>query len=81
LFSDYIGNYRERTGLRKRTVVVSLIFLWAMLGISVGWIQTLWAAILLPCIGTAVTVHILYMARPKNAQRKSKIAEKDRHMD
>lgn len=70
LFSDYITNYRERKGLQKRSVAISLIFLWTMLGLSVAWLQALWAVILMPCIGAAVTVHILYIARPKPAARK-----------
>lgn len=72
LFSDYIKNYKERTGLRKRTVIISLVFLWAMLGISIASIRALWSGILLPCIGIAVTIHILCMARPKNAVCKIK---------
>ncbi len=72
LFSDYIKNYKERGGLQKRSVVISLIFLWTMLGISIAWLQAVWAAILFPCIGVAVTVHILCMARPKHAVKKRK---------
>lgn len=79
LFSDYIKNYKERTGLKKRTVIISLLFLWAMLGISVAWTQALWAVILMPCIGTAVTVHILYMARPKNRAYKIEGFKTDDH--
>ncbi|HWQ74261.1 MAG TPA: YbaN family protein [Syntrophomonas sp.] len=66
LFSDYITNYQERNGLSRRTVLTSLAFLWIMLGISVAVIKALWAAILMPCIGLAVTIHILCIARPKN---------------
>lgn len=65
IFSDYITNYRERTGLKKRSVIISLVFLWFMLGVSAVWIQKAWAAVLMPCIGAAVTVHVLYMAKPK----------------
>lgn len=65
LFSDYITNYKERKGLSKRTVITSLTFLWIMLGISVVSIKALWAAIVMPCIGVAVTIHILFIARPK----------------
>ncbi|MDD4564083.1 MAG: YbaN family protein [Eubacteriales bacterium] len=68
IFSNYITNYKERNGLKKRTVVISLVFLWTMLGISIAFIQKLWAAVLLPCIGLAVTIHILCIARPKNTK-------------
>jgi len=78
LFSDYITNYKRRTGLKKRTILISLVFLWTMLGISIVSIRSLWATILMPCIGVAVTVHILYMSLPKNTARKAKIlAEAD----
>ena len=79
LFRDYIKNYKERTGLKKRTVIISLLFLWAMLGISVAWTHALWAVILMPCIGTAVTVHILYMARPKNRVNEIEGFKTDNH--
>lgn len=69
-FSDYITNYKKQSGLKKSTVVISLVFLWAMMGISVVCMKTLWADICLPIIGIAVTAHILYMARPKNTSRR-----------
>ncbi|MGI6169953.1 MAG: YbaN family protein [Christensenellales bacterium] len=65
IFNDYITNYKQRKGLSKRSVIITLGFLWAMLAISVGWIQALWASVLMPCVGIAVTIHILYMARPR----------------
>lgn len=65
LFGEYIINYRERNGLSKVTVIKSLSFLWIMLAISVVYIHSLWAAILMPCIGIAVTTHILMIAKPK----------------
>jgi uncharacterized membrane protein YbaN (DUF454 family) len=65
LFGEYIVNYRERKGLSKKTVIKSLSFLWIMLAISVVHIGSLWAVILMPCIGIAVTVHILCIAKPK----------------
>ena len=65
LFHDYITNYKERTGLKKRTVITGLISLWGMLTFSAVHMQVLWAYILFVCIGLAVTVHILYMSLPK----------------
>ncbi|MGI6176627.1 MAG: YbaN family protein [Christensenellales bacterium] len=78
VFSDYITNYKERKGLQKRSVLISLTFLWVTLGVSVALIKALWAAIFLPCVGIAVTIHILYMARrPKGKAAKcSKIQTK-----
>ncbi|WP_099466859.1 YbaN family protein [Konateibacter massiliensis] len=65
LFGEYITNYKERKGLSTITVIKSLSFLWIMLIISIVYIHSMWAAILLPCIGIAVTTHILIIARPK----------------
>lgn len=70
-FSDYLTNYRERTGLKKSTVIISLLFLWIMLGLSIVLLKALWASILLPLIGIAVTVHILYMSLPRKTARRS----------
>jgi uncharacterized membrane protein YbaN (DUF454 family) len=65
LFGEYITNYKERNGLSKTTVIKSISFLWIMLSISMLVISSLWAVILLTCIGSAVTVHILMIAKPK----------------
>ena len=65
LFGEFLINYRERNGLRKIIVIKSLSFLWITLIISIIYIHALWAAILLPCIGIAVTTHILMIAKPK----------------
>ncbi len=76
-FSDYLTSYSERTGLRKSTVIISLVFLWTMMGISVVCLKTLWAGICLPIIGIAVTVHILYMSLPKNKAHRSENMKPD----
>ena len=65
LFGEYIVNYKERNGLKKTTVAKSLSFLWIMLFLSMYFIGAIWAVILLTVVGTAVTVHILVMAKPK----------------
>lgn len=65
LFGDYITNYKERKGLKKITVIKSLSFLWIMLILSTIVIHSLWSTIVLPSIGVAVTIHVLWMARPK----------------
>ena len=70
LFGEYITNYRERKGLSKKTVIRSLSFLWTMLTISVICIHSLWAIILMPCIGVAVTIHIVMIAKPKGEAKK-----------
>lgn len=64
-FREYMDNYQRGGGLSKRTVAASLLFLWGMLALSCLLTRTLWLAILLLLIGTAVTVHILWIARKK----------------
>lgn len=64
-FADYITCYKKRKGLKKSTVIISLVFLWAMLVLSVFRIQTVWSTILFSVVGLAVTIHIVYISRPK----------------
>ncbi len=64
-FKEHLTNYQQRTGLQRKTVVTSLSFLWAMLFYSMLVIGKLWALLLLTGVGTAVTAHILCIARPK----------------
>ncbi len=64
-FGDHLRNYRQRQGLKKSTVVISLTFLWVMLCLSMALIAKLWLTLLLSSIGIAVTIHILCVARPK----------------
>ena len=65
-FKEYIDNYTQRKGLTRKTVLTSLLFLWGMLLISAILIQTWWIILLLGSVGTAVTIHIIYIARPKD---------------
>lgn len=65
-FNEHIINYQNRTGLSKKTVTTSLLFLWGMLLISSLILQSVWLIALLFIVGVAVTAHILYIAKPKN---------------
>jgi len=65
LFGEYITNYQERNGLKRSTVIKSLGFLWIMLILSMVLIAQIWTLILLTSIGSAVTAHILIIAKPK----------------
>lgn len=62
-FREHYVNYKERTGLKKRTVAVSLSFLWGTLCISMLIVRAAWCTALLLCVGIAVTAHLLCMAR------------------
>lgn len=64
-FAEHIINYKERTGLKRSTVVISLTFLWLVLCISMVVTDKWWLISLLAAIGIAVTIHILCIANPK----------------
>jgi uncharacterized membrane protein YbaN (DUF454 family) len=74
-FNKYIQNYKHRTGLPKTTVIVSLVFLWAMLLISCVLSASIWMIILLGVVGICVTIHILMVSKPKNKQMRNHEAE------
>ena len=63
---EHYENYKMRGGLRPRTLVVSLVFLWGMLLLSMLLMNKLWAYILLLAVGTAVTVHLFFISKAKN---------------
>lgn len=64
-FAEHLENYQKRTGLQRKTVVVSLSFLWGTLCLSMLAMGKLWAVLLLSAVGVTVTIHILCIARPK----------------
>lgn len=68
---EYYNNYKERKGLKKFTVVISLLFLWITLLVSALLIHKLWLYCLLAAIGVLVTLHIVLMAIPKKLSKKS----------
>lgn len=67
-FGEHITNYRKKTGLTKKTVAFSLIFLWGMLLLSCAIMKHFWMTVLLVSIGTAVTVHIIYISRARGGK-------------
>ena len=62
--NEYIKNYKDRKGISRKTVAVSLTFLWVMLIVSALHIGRPWVMCLLALIGIAVTIHIVWIARP-----------------
>ncbi len=69
-FNEYYEGYHNGDGLSKKTVIKSLVFLWGMLIISMIAMGKLWAFLMLSVIGGCVTMHILYIAKPKEAKKK-----------
>ena len=70
-FREHIENYEHRTGLSRKTICQSMIWLWGMLLLSMAIIRTFWIVILLFVVGVAVTSHILWMAKD-NCRKKAK---------
>lgn len=64
-FREHIENYEHRTGLRRKTVAISLGYLWGMMLLSMLLVRRWPVALLLCFIGAAVTAHILVMARKR----------------
>lgn len=68
-FREYIEHYSSKTGLSKKTILVSIIWLWSMLIISMIMLQTVWLSILLVCIGISVTLHIVWVGNVRKNQK------------
>ena len=63
-FGEYIRNYKDRKGISKRTMTISLIFLWGMLSFAAFYVGKPPIMCLLAVIGIAVTIHIVWIAKP-----------------
>lgn len=68
-FREHLENYKSRTGLSRKTLCISLSYLWIMLIVSALIISTSWISLLLLGVGLLVTLHILLMARSKRKAR------------
>ncbi|HPB16324.1 MAG: YbaN family protein [Clostridia bacterium] len=68
-FREHIENYEHRTGLSRKTVCYSMIWLWGMLILSMAIIRTFWIITLLLIVGVAVTIHILWMAKASSRKK------------
>lgn len=64
-FREHIENYEKKTGLSRKTLAISLTWLWGMLLLSTLLVRKLWLAVMLICIGAAVTGHLLWMSRAR----------------
>lgn len=72
-FREHYENYRNRTGLSKKTLASSLAYLWGMLLLSVVLTRRMWLSLLLLAVGAAVTIHLLALARPKEKSNGSQL--------
>ena len=61
-FGNYIKNYRERKGVPLKAKVLSISFLWIVIGYSAIFVVNAFAArVILLLIAFGVTIHILYI--------------------
>lgn len=60
---EYYESYTAGKGVCKRTVAISLSFLWGMLFLSMVIVQKTWLILLLIAVGVAVTIHIRWVSR------------------
>lgn len=65
-FKEHIQNYEKRMGLSRKTITISLVYLWGMMLLSMILIRRLPIFLMLSFIGAAVTIHILWMSKAKN---------------
>jgi uncharacterized membrane protein YbaN (DUF454 family) len=70
-FREHLENYEHRNGLSRKTVWLSMGWLWGMLLLSMVILRRFWIFIFLSLIGASVTIHILWMAKAK-ARKKSR---------
>ena len=68
-FREHIENYEQRIGLSRKTFWLSMGWLWSMLVLSIALVQDNWISLLLMLIGAAVTIHILWIAQPKDRKK------------
>lgn len=64
-FREYYEGYTAGHGLKRQTVLYSLVFLWGMLLLSGILIRRLPVIVILALVGVAVTIHILYLSRKR----------------
>jgi len=64
IFREHIENYERKTGLPRKTVRMSLIWLWGTLLISMILIREFWIIALLMLVGVCVTLYLHKISRP-----------------
>jgi uncharacterized membrane protein YbaN (DUF454 family) len=68
LFGEFIKNYRDHTGVKRKTKRNALIYLWVMLIISAIIISKIVVCFILLGVGIGVTLHILLLRNAKEDQ-------------
>lgn len=61
IFGPYLYCYLTYKGVPRKTKISALVFLWAMLIISMVWVGRLWVTGLLLLVGTGVSIHLVHL--------------------
>lgn len=64
-FREHFENYKERRGLSNRVFMISMIWVWFMLGLSIFIIQQHNMKWILIFIGFSVSIHLMWMSKKK----------------
>lgn len=65
-FAEYLENRRTGCGISKATRNGSITVLWSMLLLSAFVVHKPYLWVILGIVGVAVTLHLLYLTKPKN---------------
>ena len=68
-FKAYIESYEHKAGLSRKTVWISIVWLWGMLFLSMFLIHRFRISVFLFLVGAAVTTHILWMANVNRGKK------------
>ncbi len=68
---QYVNSYYHQKGLPTKTMVMSLVFLWGMLILSMVTVKKSWLTLLLVAIGFGVTLHIIWIGKMREKRKKS----------
>lgn len=63
-FKEYFRSYEEKTGIPVKTLLISLLFLWISIILSIVLLDSLHMKIFLGIILLSVTIHLLWMSEP-----------------
>lgn len=64
-FGPYIENYKTGCGVPRRTKIRALCWLWATMALCIFLVSPLYLRILLACIATGVSIHLLSIKTQK----------------
>lgn len=64
-FGEFIRNYRQKSGISRKTRIIALCWLWGALSVSAIVAAKLQITLVLLVVGIAVSIHILTIAPAK----------------